>query len=221
MVFITTPDAEISNAAHSILESGIDVEGKLILHCSGTVDLSPLKDLETNGVMIGCFHPLQAITEQTNSFEGITFDVMGNAEVVEQLTHLATEIGAKAIEVSAHQKEMLHVAAVVASNYQVTLAHLATEIAGTSGLNHMEAQQALLPLMNSVIGNLSKLPPNEALTGPIARGDVSTIEKHLQLLKDQPELLNLYSRLGNETVEMLGDDQLSPEQKKALLDLLE
>lgn len=220
IVFITTPDAEIETVAGTISKSGLDVTGKLILHCSGTVDLSPFKDFETKGAMIGCFHPLQAITEQTNDFEGITFDVMGNAGVIDQLKHLATEMGARVMEVSAHQKEMLHVAAVVASNFQVTLAHMASKIAGSSGLNHTEVQQALVPLMKSVIGNLSKLPPNEALTGPIARGDVSTIEKHLELLKDQPGLLDLYSRLGSKTVDMLGEEQLSQAQKHTLLDLL-
>lgn len=219
-VFITTPDSEIESVARAISKSGLEVSEKLILHCSGTVDLSPLEILEQKGANIGCFHPLQAITEQTKSFEGITFDVMGNAEVIVELKQLATEMGAKAMEVSAHQKEMLHVAAVVASNYQVTLAHLAAEIAGTSGLESSEVQHALVPLMKSVIENLTELPPNEALTGPIARGDASTIDKHLELLKDQPEFLSLYSKLGRKTVNMVRDGQLSQEQKNTLLDLL-
>lgn len=221
IVFITTPDAEIETVAHSISKSRVDESGKFILHCSGTIDLNPLKGLEIKGAKIGCFHPLQAITEQTNSFRGITFDVMGNAEVVEQLTQLTTEMGAKVMEVSAHQKEMLHVAAVVASNYQVTLAHLASDIAGTSGLESSEVRQALVPLMQSVIENLRHLSPNKALTGPVARGDVSTLKKHVELLKNQPEQLKLYKLLGQSTLDMLGDEQISTYKKEELRTLFD
>ena len=128
VIFITTPDAVIEAVASKIAQSEEDISDKTVVHCSGTLGLDVLQIVERKSAQIGCFHPLQSITKSTKSFKGSTFDVMGTEKVIGLLKSIAVEMGANTLEVSAHQKEMLHVAAVMAANYQVTLAHAASKI---------------------------------------------------------------------------------------------
>lgn len=208
LIFITVQDGDIKKLAEKLVELHPNLSGKQVVHCSGTRPIDDLITLETAGAHIGCFHPMMAVTEHTHSFEGVTFDVIGHKRVVDTLRKLVQQMKAHLIEVNQQQKERLHVAAVVASNYQVTLMQLATEIATQAGLNKEEVRKALLPLMYSVLENLNQLPPNKALTGPIARADTATIAQHVKLLQNQPQILNIYQKLGVLSVDMLTDKQL-------------
>lgn len=105
-------------------------------------------------------------------------------------------MGAKALQISPEAKPLLHAAAVVASNYIVVLADLVTKIAPEAEISESVALQALTPLMQNTLQNINELGVTDALTGPIARGDIETIRTHLSLLKEKPELLSLYKTLG-------------------------
>lgn len=199
-VFITTPDAVIPDIVEQILNT--NVENKLIIHCSGTLTSDVFDELRSKGALTGCFHPIQSVTPTSDSFKGIYFDIEGDDEALVQLEVLADELGAKIIRVSKEQKKKLHVSAVIASNYLVTLTELANQVSSESGLEAEEVQQALLPLMNSVLNNLSTSSPSEALTGPIQRGDVGTVKEHVKLLKNKDKLLSIYKKLGLLTLEL-------------------
>ena len=206
MVMITTPDSVIQETAEFIASGANSVEGKCFVHCSGTLPSSVLQSLKDKGAEIACFHPIQAITPETDSFKGSWFDIEGDESALKHLKKLATYFEAETLVVSPEDKEMLHVAAVMASNYMVTLSSLAASVSTGSNLNKSEVLKALLPLMNSTLSNLEKLSPEEALTGPIARGDIETVRKHVKFLKNKGELLSIYKKLGVLTLELVNPE---------------
>jgi predicted short-subunit dehydrogenase-like oxidoreductase (DUF2520 family) len=87
---------------------------------------------------------------------------------------------------------------VLASNYVVALLTAARRAWEHSGLPGATAREALAPLLLGSAENAARLPPEQALTGPIARGDTETVARHLEALGQLPELRELYRQLGRE-----------------------
>ena len=220
LIFITTPDSQIKQIANKLLSANIELKDKLILHCSGVLPSEVLNELSNKGAEVGCFHPLQSITEKTTSFKNIYFDIEGDITILQELEELAITLGANTIRVTKKQKELLHISAVVVSNYLVTLADLALQISGSLEIPQRTLLDALLPLMTSTLDNLSELSTTEALTGPISRGDIQTVQKHIKLLENEDNLLELYKKLGVQTLELIGSDLNDNTIKFRLYDVL-
>lgn len=220
LVFITPPDSEIAAVCEYLRFRFYELVGKTITHCSGALPSDVLLDLKEKGAAIACFHPMQSVTLNTKSFKGITFDIEGDDKALVVLEEFASEIGANSLRVTSKQKEMLHVSAVMASNYLVTLAQLGAEISEGSGLSPREVLDAMLPLMNSTIENLKEMDPAHALTGPIARGDVDTVERHVKFLKNRDKLLSIYKKMGLLTLDLVDQKVVSHETRKKLYELL-
>ena len=212
LIFITTSDSEIEQVVSELVVAGVDK--KTIVHCSGLVPVTVLNPLSKKGALTGSFHPNQAITENTQDFGRTVFDIVGGEDVFSMLEKIAKSLNAEVISITEEQKQYLHIAAVMASNYQVTLMHLARKTGEEGGLDSKLVQKTMLPLMKSVLGNLQAFTPAQALTGPIARGDVETLQQHVKLLKNNKSLLNIYAELGKISLEMMiSNDRADINQK--------
>jgi predicted short-subunit dehydrogenase-like oxidoreductase (DUF2520 family) len=98
-------------------------------------------------------------------------------------------------------RAVYHLSAAIASNYLVTLLDLAAGLWGELGLSKEEGLRALLPLVRGTVENLDRVGLPAALTGPIARGDVGTIERHLAVLdRVAPEARTMYKELARRTI---------------------
>jgi predicted short-subunit dehydrogenase-like oxidoreductase (DUF2520 family) len=96
---------------------------------------------------------------------------------------------------------LYHAGAVAASNYLVTLLDFAARHLEALGASRRQALRALLPLVRGTLENVERLGIPAALTGPIARGDVPTVEGHVAALRRlAPDLLEIYRPLARETV---------------------
>ena len=105
------------------------------------------------------------------------------------------------MEIQTRAKMLYHAAAVVASNYLVTLMDLAFGLVEPAGIARSEALKAMAPLIHGTLANIEKVGIPEALTGPIARGDSQIVARHLEQIQDRaPGLLELYKTLGRHTV---------------------
>ena len=212
-IIIAVPDDNIQCVIDEIQQSGLNIKGKTFVHTSGVVGLDVFTRLRQNKIKVGCFHPLMAVTDSSESFQGITFDICGDKTFVKDIEPIVEDLDAHLIVVDEYQKAKLHLAAVITSNYLVTLMGMSHELFVESDLNQDQLHRALIPLMQSALNNLEMQAPPEALTGPIARGDVETITRHLSLLKDKPELKSAYQKLGSETLRLFSaritDDVMS------------
>ncbi len=204
LVFITVPDRAIQKVADRLAKLSDDFSGYIFAHCSGSEPADLLKSLKQKGASTAAFHPLQTFTTQSGpeNFNDIFFSIQGDEEVFSTLQQIAKKVGAQMFPISPEQKSHLHAAAVVACNYLITLLDASTQIGQVSGLDPEQVKGALYPLITTTLQNYKGGSFSESLTGPIKRGDYQTVKKHLDLLKDHPNLLNLYRELGIQTLNL-------------------
>jgi predicted short-subunit dehydrogenase-like oxidoreductase (DUF2520 family) len=202
VVFLTVPDRYIKETALKTANIGSrpDFDGRYFIHCSGTLTSDVLSPLQKKGASAASFHPLQTFTSASGAadFNDIYIDVEGDEPAISFLNDFAAELGSKTIEIDPAAKPYLHAAAVTASNYLVALMENAGQIAEMGGMNKDEALRALMPLMQQSAKNIRESETlSDALSGPVARGDASTIADHLKLLEQNPRLLGLYKEMGH------------------------
>jgi len=200
MVFITTPDAVIPQIAAQVRWH----PGQSVVHCSGADSLDVLTPAAKNGALTGGFHPLQtfaSITHAIQNIPGSTFALEAEEPLLGMLREMAVALEGRSIALRPGDKVLYHAAAVFACNYLVTLMKLATDLWQTFGASSPQAVEALLPLVRGTTNNLENVGLPDCLTGPIARGDSGTIQKHIMALKARaPQLLPAYRELGRQTI---------------------
>lgn len=203
LIFLCVPDGEIISVYTELAQAFPSIN-RTIVHCSGTLSSMELRSsFPDSHFKIACFHPLKAISYEMDSFEGVWFDLEGDEEVLSVLNVIAGDFGANHFEVKPEAKALLHAAAVVSSNYLVTLMKIASDIAATGNIEEETALKILLPLADSSLQNITKEGLEDALTGPISRGDTDTVQKHIMALRDHPELYKLYKSLGLYTLSLI------------------
>ncbi len=221
LVFITTPDDAISKVAAEVRWHN----GHNVVHCSGAHSVDILEPAKRWGANTGCFHPLQtfASAEQAiDNLPGSTFAAEAEGPLLTILKEMTIALGGDWVILKAGDKVLYHAAAVFACNYMVTLVKLATDLWQTFGVSQAQAIKALIPLLRGTLSNIDNVGLPNCLTGPIARGDLGTIRKHLEALeKEAPSLLSSYKELGLQTIPIaLAKGRISSERARELQTLL-
>ena len=221
LVFVTTPDDAVLRVVSQINWHA----GQSVLHCSGADSLLSLEPARWAGATVGSFHPLQtfaSVSQAIDNLPGSMFALEAEEPLLTTLKELATSLEGKWVVLQGDDKVLYHVAAVMACNYMVTLVKLACDLWQTFGVSPEEATQALMPLLRGTVNNIGNVGLPNCLTGPIARGDLGTITKHLNALeKTAPEILSTYRELGLKTIPVaLAKGRINPEKAEALKDLL-
>lgn len=209
LIFITVSDRVIEDVAQHLSKLSDDFNDYTVVHCSGNESAELLQSLRLKGAKVASFHPLQTFTEQSkaSTFHNIYFSLQGDEKAFPTLRNVAETLGAQTLEVTAAQKQNLHAAAVMASNYLNALLESAVDTASLSGLSQEKVKEALLPLVQTTLQNIDGQSFEKALTGPIKRGDLETVKRHLEVLKGQPELQGIYKTLGKRTVQLAKKSQ--------------
>jgi predicted short-subunit dehydrogenase-like oxidoreductase (DUF2520 family) len=200
LVFITTPDDTISRVATEIKWH----TEQSVVHCSGAHSVDILEPAKRQGANTGCFHPLQtfaSVNQAIDNIPGSTFAIEAEETLASILKDMATALEGDWVILKAGDKVLYHAAAVIACNYLVTLVKLATDLWQTFEVPPAHATKALMPLLRGTLSNIENVGLPNCLTGPIARGDLGTISRHLESLSKQaPSLLGIYKELGRQTV---------------------
>jgi predicted short-subunit dehydrogenase-like oxidoreductase (DUF2520 family) len=202
VIFICVPDDYISEIAIELSQLNLKWNTKKVIHCSGNLFSDELDALAIKGVQTASMHPLQTFQPGDNAdrFEGVFVSLEGQKELCEGLEGFVGTMGSKPLRVQKKQKQMLHIAAVFASNYVVTVLHKAENLLKDQGIDN--GLEPLEPLIRQTIENSLNLGTLEALTGPIARGDAESVRKHLKALKDDSVSTQLYRVLGMQTLKI-------------------
>ncbi|WP_405380314.1 Rossmann-like and DUF2520 domain-containing protein [Phascolarctobacterium sp.] len=203
ILLLTVPDRLISQVAEELAStcSSKDLMGKVVLHCSGSLGLEPLATLGQAGAHVGSMHPLQSFAGGQTCLKGVYMAVDGDAEALATAEKLALALGGHPFHVSAEERAAYHAAACICSNYAVTVEALAQGLMSRWIGSREAAWQALLPLFKGTATNLTTAShAGSVLTGPIARGDVGTVAKHLAVLPE--DLQKIYRVLGRVTVQV-------------------
>jgi predicted short-subunit dehydrogenase-like oxidoreductase (DUF2520 family) len=200
LVFITTPDDVIARVCGEVQWH----EGQSVVHCSGAHSLGILEPAKKLGAAVGSFHPLQTfadVDQAIKNLPGSTFALEAEEPLLSMLKELTRLLNGSWVELKPGDKVLYHAAAVFACNYLVTLVKLALDLWRDFGVSSKEATRALLPLLRGTINNIDNIGLPNCLTGPVARGDLGTIERHLSALESRsPSLLTTYKELGLQTI---------------------
>jgi len=225
VVLITTPDDVIQETCKAIAEHEGVEEGAVVIHCSGALSSQILSSVKAYGAVVATLHPLQSfasVDQAERLVPGSFCAVEGDEEALPILRQIVRDLGGVLMEITPEGKTLYHAAAVAASNYLVALMHLALELNRVAGVSPEVSFKALQPLIKGTLSNIEAKGIPEALTGPIARGDVDTVVAHLKAMEERaPELLVLYRTLGHYTVGLAKEKgALSKEGAEKLIALL-
>jgi len=196
-VLLCVPDTEIAGLSDKLAE--LPERPALVGHTSGATGLAPLASSAVKGTF--SVHPLQTVPDGSTDLTGCPAAIAGSdAKALEIAAGMATMAGMTPFEVADEDRAVYHAAASIASNYLVTVEQTAAEL--LDGIDVGDARAILGPLVRRSLENWLERGP-EALTGPIARGDESTVEAHRRALAGRrPELVAFYDALAGRTREI-------------------
>lgn len=226
IIFITTPDKLIKETCDYIAEGGGIEKNNLVIHCSGAFSSLVLDSVHKKEAKAVSLHPLQSfadVNQAVNSLKRSYFCLEGDNSAFTEVRDIIGALGGIEINISSSNKVLYHAGAAVVSNYLVSIIHFGLKLYEVIGIPREKALSALLPLIKGTVNNIEEVGVPQALTGPIARGDWETVRDHLEALKKEaPQLVDIYSKLGEYTVQV-GQEKgtLSKEDGEKLLKLFE
>ena len=197
-LLIATGDQSINSIAQSLAtQSHIDWQDKTVFHLSGALSAECLSPLAALGAKTASAHPVRAFSHDHSVFEGTWVGLEGDASALVLLEQAFGAIGGQCFTIASEHKIKYHAAAVIASNHLVALADASYDLWQQAGLEPETATALFDSLTRGVLGNLQNAKPAQALTGPIARADATTVAAHLRALSEQStQTAELYRQLS-------------------------
>ena len=224
-ILVAVRDGQLDVALDELrLQDGVQ-RGQVVLQVSGSAEPAARNRITADGVHYGTFHPLLPLIDPSLAafrLQGSVIGIEGDEWAYEVAARLAHRLGATTIEIPREERAAYHAAAVIASNFPVTLAALAEGLLSRVGVDSVAAHRAVRALMAASVENLASAPRAlDALTGPIARGDVATVRAHTTALHGSRPYHEVYDVLSRATLALMrarGDDQATVSSMEAALD---
>jgi predicted short-subunit dehydrogenase-like oxidoreductase (DUF2520 family) len=208
VVIVCVRDTQLDAAVEEVQLAASDgriQRGTVVLHTSAIAEPRRLLELGQSGYPGGTFHPLIPFSDPDISAELLRkgwIGIDGENAAKNVSRRLAARIGARTLEIPAGGKPAYHAAAVMSSNFPVVLASVAGRLLHDIGIPDSSAYQAVESLMSGALTNMKQALPDDALTGPVVRGDAETVGKHVRGLQDHASALGVYRALSSAAVEI-------------------
>ncbi len=206
---LSTNDAQLPDLVTQLLSQRQCLAGDIVFHCSGATSSAILQPLQAIGVYTASVHPIHTFANPTHSlttFSGSYCAYEGDEEALTLLRSAFAQIGGTLIAIDAEHKSLYHAGSVIACNYLVALLESSLQSFAAAGIKREQACQLLLPIVHQTVDNVLHGSPTSALTGPISRGDFSTVDGQLQALTQlNSNVADIYRSLGRETLAIATD----------------
>jgi predicted short-subunit dehydrogenase-like oxidoreductase (DUF2520 family) len=217
LIILAVPDDVIAPMAAGIRMYG----GQAMIHTSGALGAEVLRPAMAAGTQVGGFHPLVAFADTERAvvaLHGATVAIEGDDQLAALLSTMAERIGATAVRLAPGSKAAYHAAAVLAAGGFVALLDAIAELGSVAGLDEAGALAIYGPLIEGTLGNARALGIRAALTGPMTRGDVGTLEAHLAAMAEHaPGALELYTAAARREIVLAQErGALAPETAEAM-----
>ncbi len=200
-LFVTVPDGIIGEIWDDM--QSLQVKEKKICHCSGSISSTVFFNAEALGAYSYSVHPLYAVSDKYRSWRELSkayFAIEGSPEHLEELRQVFAGLGNKVVSIDTAKKTLYHAAAVMVSNQMAALADIGAGLLQQCGFDAADAAAALAPLIEGNAVQIARVGAEKALTGPVERGDASTVRRHLEVLQE-PER-SVYLQLSRRLVEI-------------------
>jgi len=221
LIVLAVPDDVIQQLAGQLRLYG----GQALVHTSGVLGSEVLEPARAAGTQLGTFHPLIAFADTERAiaaFHGATVAVEGDDQLIAHLADMAEALGATAVRLAPGSKAAYHAAAVLAAGGFVALLDAIAELAGAAGLDEQGALAVYGGLIEQTLGNARALGIRAALTGPMTRGDIGTLQRHLDAMRRlAPDALPLYVAAAEREVTLAQSrGSLAPEAAESMRRIL-
>lgn len=206
ITLIAVPDNNILSVVKNLSTQGNMKANSIVFHCSGQLSSEILRTLSVHVMSLHPIKSFASIESSVSDFSGTICTYEGDAHAQKTLIPIFEALGAICMPIAPNLKSRYHAGCVLASNYLITLAANAANCLQDSGINEDTALDITLNLMQNTIDNLKKTrSAQNALTGPLERGDDETIHHHLLSLKNSP-YYDLYQLMGILTLKLTKHD---------------
>ncbi len=183
ITLLATPDDALETVARQLADSAAIDAGAVVFHCSGAHSSALLAPLRARGALVASVHPLKSFAAPQRAildFAGTCCASEGDAAALAVLAPLFDAIGGRRFEVAADAKLLYHAGAVLACNHLVALMDAALRCMEQAGVQRAAAWTALRPLVDGTLANIDHGGTRAALTGPVARGDMDTVQREIE-----------------------------------------
>ncbi len=198
VLFITVPDGLITTVFEEIRT--LPIEGKFICHCSGSISSEDaFPGIGSTNAYEYSVHPLFAVSDRFGTYQELAdafFTLEGNRQHIDEMSRLLSRAGLRFQIIDSSAKTRYHLAAVYSSNLMLALIQKAVTLLQECGFTESDALKAITPLVSGNVKHALEAGPAKALTGPVERGDITTLQKHLEVSAgdDDRELYTLLSK---------------------------
>ena len=206
VVWFCVPDAEIARAARSLADK-VDWTKKIALHSSGALTSDELDSLGRRGAAVASVHPLMTFVrgasfgksssgQSRTSLTGVPFAIEGDAAAVRVARRIVKDLGGRAYPIRKAEKAAYHTWGTFASPLLTALLATTERVAAIAGVDGRRARQRMIPILLQTLANYASFGAAGAFSGPIVRGDVDTVKRHLRVLRKEPAMLEVYLALA-------------------------
>lgn len=197
---IATPDDLIAESCTRLANTGVLKEGNLVVHTSGAHTSGNLGPAWASRAMTASLHPIKSFVDAETSvktFAGTYCTFEGADDAREILQPAVEAIGGKFLNVKAENKPLYHAGTSILCNHICAVVDFGLTALDRSGIKKEEAIKAVEPILRETMENVLKMGGIDALTGPIARGDIETVRKQAGAIQGKlPEHLDAFKALG-------------------------
>ena len=201
IICIATPDDSIGSVWETL--SRMAIEDKIVCHFSGSLSSDLFLNRFERNVQACSVHPMYAFSNKFTSYQQLNqvlLTMEGDEAAVSRCGEIWELCGNEVSVITPDKKTQYHAAASMISNMMVGLYEQSLRLLTDCGFEYEMAQKLVKPLVQGNVEHLLATSPEEALTGPIERNDVNTVEKHLKALKGRD--LTVYLNLAKEVLEV-------------------
>ena len=203
IVWITVPDDAIANVARVLAQSQ-DWKGRLVFHSSGALTSDELAALRDQGARVASVHPMMTFVRgAVPEMAGAAFAVEGDAAAVRAAKAIIEDLGGNAFVIHKQNKVLYHVFGSFASPLVIALMASLEQVAQAAGIRQKHIKPVMSPLLLQTLRNYLKHDAASAFSGPLVRGDVATVRKHLAELKTLPRARAVYVALAGTALKLL------------------
>jgi predicted short-subunit dehydrogenase-like oxidoreductase (DUF2520 family) len=196
IVWFCVPDGAIASAAASLTRAA-DWSGKVALHSSGALTSDALAVLRPCGAAVASVHPLMTFVRGSRPpLAGVPFALEGSPKAARAARAIILDLRGRPFAIRKSQKEAYHAWGMFASPLLTALLATGERVAGAAGVSRKAARERMLPILRQTLANYARLGAGDSFSGPIARGDVATVEKHLKVLRGVPGSRKVYVALA-------------------------
>jgi predicted short-subunit dehydrogenase-like oxidoreductase (DUF2520 family) len=222
LVLMTVPDDVLPGLVEGLAATDAPYAGRLVAHASGAHGIRVLDPATRAGALPLALHPVMTFTgreDDVDRIKGVSFGVTAPEPLRPAAEALVIEMGGEPVFIAEQDRPLYHAALAFAANYLVTLVAEAASLLGQAGADNPE--RMLGPLLGAALDNALRFG-DAGLTGPVARGDGSTVAAHLAAIEAaDPGALPAYLALARLTADRaLAAGRLSAGDAERLLDVL-